>query len=62
MPYRTLAFAIHKKCTASCKHCCFECNPNSPEKLNVERVKEYINESKVEATVPKGIGCLNFLL
>lgn len=46
MKYNTLGFALHRKCNASCKMCCFECNPRSTEELDVTRIKEYIDESK----------------
>lgn len=44
--YETLGFTLHRKCNAACSICCFESGPNCMEKLDVKRIKEYINESK----------------
>lgn len=44
--YNTLGFTIHRACNASCSICCFSSEPSCKEKLNVERMKEYIDESK----------------
>lgn len=43
--YNKLVFIMHKKCNASCSLCCFNSNPACHEKLEVGRVKEYINQS-----------------
>jgi Predicted Fe-S oxidoreductases len=45
VPYKTLAFTLYSKCSAACSMCCFECTPQSSDKLDVERVKDYIKES-----------------
>lgn len=45
MSYNTLAFTIHRKCSAACSMCCFESNPSCKEKLEVERIKSYIDEA-----------------
>lgn len=44
--YNTLGFTIHRACNASCDICCFSSGPDCQEKLNVSRIKEYIDESK----------------
>ena len=44
--YDTLGFTIHRTCNASCSICCFSSSPSCDEKLNVDRIKEYIDESK----------------
>lgn len=44
--YNTLGFTIHRACNASCSICCFSSEPTCQEKLNVKRIKEYIDESK----------------
>ncbi len=46
MKYKTLGFSLHRKCNASCQMCCFECNPESQESLDIMSVKKYIEESK----------------
>ncbi|WP_460058742.1 radical SAM protein [Pseudolactococcus yaeyamensis] len=45
VPYKTLAFTLFSKCNAACSMCCFECSPQRIEKLDVARVKEYIDEA-----------------
>lgn len=42
-PYDVLAFTLTKKCTAHCKICCFGCSPNCMERLDLKRVREYID-------------------
>lgn len=44
--YDTLAFALTKRCTAACEICCFSSCPTDKETLNLDRVKQYIEESK----------------
>ena len=44
--YNTLGFSLLKRCTAKCDICCFGSTPSDAEKLNIDRVKEYIEESK----------------
>lgn len=44
--YNKLVFIIHKKCNAECSMCCFKSNPSCHEKLNIERVKEYLDQSE----------------
>ncbi|SET16990.1 radical SAM/SPASM domain-containing protein [[Clostridium] polysaccharolyticum] len=44
--YDTLGFTLLKKCTAKCDICCFESAPSDEEKLDINRVKEYIEQSK----------------
>lgn len=46
VPYSTLAFTLYRKCSAACAMCCFSSNPKCTEKLNTNRIKEYIDESK----------------
>lgn len=46
MVYDTLGFTIHRICNAACSICCFSSNPMCTEKLNINRIKEYIYESK----------------
>lgn len=45
MKYNTLGFTLFRKCTASCAMCCFEATPSSEERLDVERIKSYIDEA-----------------
>ncbi len=45
MKYNTLGFTLFRKCTAACSMCCFEATPFSEEKLDIERVKSYIDEA-----------------
>lgn len=44
--YNTLGFTIHRACNASCSICCFSSEPSCKEKLNVDRIREYIDESR----------------
>lgn len=44
--YDTLGFTIHRVCNASCSICCFSSNPSCEEKLDVNRIKEYIDEAE----------------
>jgi YydG family peptide modification radical SAM enzyme len=44
--YNTLAFTIHRKCSAACSMCCFESTPICTETLDRERILAYIDESK----------------
>lgn len=46
MCYDTLAFTLHRTCNASCSICCFSSDPDCKEKLNIKRIKEYIDEAK----------------
>lgn len=45
MKYNTLGFTLHRKCNAECAMCCFKSNPRSVETLNIDRIKEYIDEA-----------------
>lgn len=44
--YNTLGFTLLKACTATCPICCFSSTPKDKEKLDLNRVRDYINESK----------------
>lgn len=46
MKYTTLGIALHKKCNASCKTCCFSCNPNCEERLDVDLIKRFIRSTE----------------
>ena len=46
MKYTTLGFTIHRKCSASCKMCCFESTPGCKEKLDTDSIKKYILSTK----------------
>lgn len=46
VPYTTLAFTLYRKCSAACAMCCFSSNPRCTERLDIKRIKEYIDESK----------------
>lgn len=46
VPYTTLAFTLYRKCSAACAMCCFSSNPRCSETLDINRVKEYIDESE----------------
>lgn len=46
MAYDTLGFALFNKCTAKCKHCCFSCSPESQQRIDINRVIQYIKESE----------------
>lgn len=43
--YNKLVFIMHKKCNAKCSICCFSCSPDSHEKLDVEKMLAYIDQS-----------------
>ncbi|WP_168198843.1 radical SAM protein [Jejubacter calystegiae] len=44
--YKNMVFVLHKKCNASCAMCCFESNPESVERLDINRIRKYVIESK----------------
>ena len=44
--YHTLGFCLFRKCNACCEICCFDSDISCPEELRIDRVKEYILESK----------------
>lgn len=44
--YNKLVLIMHKKCNATCSICCFNCNPNSHEKLKVNNMLSYIDQAK----------------
>lgn len=43
-PYM-LNFITTNKCTAACTNCCFQCSPKRREKLSLEDMKNYIDQS-----------------
>lgn len=45
MNYNTLAFTIHRKCSAACSMCCFESTPACSETLDRNRILAYIQEA-----------------
>lgn len=42
---KTVALLITKQCTAQCKMCCFECSPQSKERMPVEWIEKIIEEA-----------------
>lgn len=55
MVYNTISFLLHKACTAACDSCCVGSHPGCNERLNTERVKEYIKSAGEELAI-KGVG------
>ena len=51
MKIRSVGFALTNRCTASCRMCCFQCNPCGSFVMDEEIVKRYIDESAQLATV-----------
>lgn len=43
IPPTMLTFITTNKCTASCKNCCFKCNPKNGERLSFEAMKQYVD-------------------
>lgn len=43
--YNKLVFIVHKKCNASCSICCFSSSPDCREKLDIDKIKSYIDQS-----------------
>lgn len=41
----TISFLTTYKCTASCKNCCFKCNPSQTARLTLEQMKDYLDKS-----------------
>ena len=48
IPPTTISLLTTSKCTAACKDCCFACNPRNKDRLTLEEMKDYIEQS-VEA-------------
>lgn len=44
IPPKTLTFLTTFRCTATCKNCCFECNPNLTQRLTLDEMKEYVDQ------------------
>ena len=44
-PPRTIALATTYQCNASCRNCCFGCNPNIKVRLSTKDMKDYINQA-----------------
>ncbi len=42
---KTVALLITKQCTAQCKMCCFECSPQTEEKMPMEWIEKIIEEA-----------------
>lgn len=42
---KTLAFAVTYRCTASCKNCCFGCNPQRKKRLSLDEMKSYVDQA-----------------
>lgn len=53
---KTVALLITKQCTAQCKMCCFECSPQTDEKMPMEWIEKLIEE----AAVIEGIETIGF--
>lgn len=45
MKYKTLGFALFRKCNANCEVCCFESSPSCKERLDKNLIKEYIDSA-----------------
>lgn len=44
--YNKLVLIMHKKCNASCSICCFNCTPACKEKLDVDTMLSYIDQTE----------------
>ncbi len=42
---KTVALLITKQCTAQCEMCCFECTPQTKEKIPMELIIKIIEEA-----------------
>ena len=42
---KTLVFGTTYQCTATCKNCCFGCNPKITNRLSLEEMKEYLDQA-----------------
>lgn len=51
MHYSTIGVALTQKCTANCSVCCFECNPNRTEAIDLEQLTAYIQSSKTVGSI-----------
>lgn len=40
----TLTLVTTLRCTASCKECCFECNPSRKQRMSLDEMKRYCQE------------------
>lgn len=41
----TLTLVTTLRCTASCKECCFECNPSRKQRMSLDEMKRYCQEA-----------------
>jgi MoaA/NifB/PqqE/SkfB family radical SAM enzyme len=41
----TISFITTNKCSAACKNCCYGCNPKKKDKLTLNEMKDYIDQS-----------------
>lgn len=60
----TISLLTTYQCTASCKNCCFKCNPSIKARLSIEQMKSYVNqclsfyEDSIKVLVLTGGECL----
>lgn len=45
IPPSVISFVTTNKCTAACKDCCFGCNPHKNDRLSLDDMKNYIDQS-----------------
>lgn len=45
IPPKTISLLTTYQCTASCKNCCFGCNPQIKERLSLDNIKKYIDQA-----------------
>jgi hypothetical protein len=45
IPPKTLVFSATFQCTASCRNCCFGCNPNIKNRLTLDEMKKYTDQA-----------------
>jgi hypothetical protein len=45
IPPSTISLLTTFQCTASCKNCCFGCNPNIKVRMTLKQMRAYIDKS-----------------
>ncbi|MDR1056484.1 MAG: radical SAM protein [Prevotellaceae bacterium] len=45
IPPRTIALSTTYQCSAACKNCCFGCNPIIKDRLSLQEMKDYVDQS-----------------
>lgn len=48
IPPKTLSLITTDRCTASCKNCCFQCNPHQSRRLSLDVIRSIIDEVVTE--------------